>query len=242
MRRIRGISIPRTVPLGVESGPGGGNPAAGLSPVRHGAGRVCTLSEDLQMARVNAFARVSNDAGRSVSVGGRGSADSVRGWFNVDTAAGEISASVRAECVGHGLRSADRRRKSVGDGRAARFVFTLPNVRGFARPDLVTVELRDAEDAARGLLAFGAGLVAFREAVRVVDSLGDGTDAAEAAAASRSRVARAAELVPEPPPLPRVILPGGVEMSEAVAAVAWIRADPARAAAFAADRKGARDA
>jgi hypothetical protein len=105
---------------------------------------------------------------------------------------------------------------------------------------LVTVELRDAEDAARGLLAFGAGLVAFREAVRVVDSLGDGTDAAEAAAASRSRVARAAELVPEPPPLPRVILPGGVEMSEAVAAVAWIRADPARAAAFAAEWKGAR--
>lgn len=192
------------------------------------------------MSRVNAFARVSNDAGRSVSVGGRGSADSVRGWFNVDTAAGEVAASVRAECVGHGLRSADRRKKSIGDGRAARFVFTLPNVRGFARPDLVTVELRDAEDAARGLLAFGAGLVAFREAVRVVDSLGDGTDAAEAAAASRSRVARAAELVPEPPPLPRVILPGGVEMSEAVAAVAWIRADPARAAAFEADRKGAR--
>jgi hypothetical protein len=96
----------------------------------------------------------------------------------------------------------------------------------------------DPGESARKLLGFGAFLVTMREAVNLADGIASGetTDGAAAAAAARSRVDRAAALVPPPPPLPRVILPGGVEMSEALAALAWINADPARAAAFAADR------
>jgi hypothetical protein len=189
--------------------------------------------EDFRMSRVNAFARVSNSAGRQVSVGGRGAADSVRGWFNVATRAGEYAASFRAECVGAGLRAADRRRKGTGDDRAAVFTLTLPEA-----SDAVSVRIVDPGESARKLLGFGAFLVTMREAVNLADGIASGetTDGAAAAAAARSRVDRAAALVPPPPPLPRVILPGGVEMSEALAALAWVNADPSRAAAFAADR------
>lgn len=189
------------------------------------------------MARVNAFARVSNDAGREVSVGGRGAADSVRGWFNVATGAGEVSATLRAECVGQGLRSADRRRKDVGDDRAAVFTLTLPDVTAFPA-DRVSVRLVDSGEAARRLLGFGAFLVTMREAVHLADGIasGDVADGRAAAADARARVDRAAKLVPPPPPLPRVVLPGGADMAEAVAALAWIRADAARSAAFDAER------
>jgi hypothetical protein len=188
------------------------------------------------MSRVNAFARVSNDAGRSVSVGGRGSADSVRAWLNVDTAAGEVSAELRAECIGPGLRSAERRRKD-GDGRRARFVLTLPNLRDFARPDLVSVEIRDAEESARRLLSFGAGLVAVREAFDLADGIAEGRSVDPEGA--KRRTANAAALIPEPPPLPKVDLPGGVTMAEALAALAWVRSDANRSAAFDSERGGA---
>lgn len=190
------------------------------------------------MSRVNAFAKVRNDAGRSVSVGGRGASDRVSGWFNVDTAAGEISATLSAECVGRGLRSADRRRKSVGDDRAAVFTLTLPDIRGMPRPELVTVRIRDAEESARGLLGFGAALVAMREAFAVVDSVATGGDTEAATVAAKRRTESAAALVPAVPPMPRVILPGGFDMTEAAAALAWVRSSPDRSAAFDAAREG----
>lgn len=220
------------------TGPGGGNLAGALCGRNRSGPRVVQPLEDVTMSRVNAFARVRNDAGRSVSVGGRGSADSVSGWFNVDTAAGEVSCSLRAECAGHGLRSADRRRKSVGDGRRAVFTVTLPDLRAFARPELVEVRIRDAEESARGLLGFGAALVAMREAFAIVDSVASGGDTEKAAAGARRRTESAAALVPTMPPLPRVTLPGGVDMAEAAAALAWVRADSARSAAFDAARIG----
>lgn len=155
--------------------------------------------------------------------------------MNVDTAAGEVGLTVRAECVGRGLRSADRRRKSVGDDRAAVFRVKLPDPATLADPSRVRVVLEDANESARGLLGFGAFLVTVREALNLADGIAGGeiTDGAAAAAASRDRVGKAAALADSlPVRLPSVTLPGGVDMAEALAAVAWIQADPERAAAF----------
>ena len=41
------------------------------------------------MCRVNAFLEAGNEAGRRVSVGGRGRSDSCWAWLNTDTADGE---------------------------------------------------------------------------------------------------------------------------------------------------------
>lgn len=194
------------------------------------------------MARVNAFARVSNDAGREVSVGGRGASDSVRVWTNVATGAGEIAASFRAECVGRGLRSADRRRADIGDDRSAVFTLTLPDISGFPA-DRVSVRIVDSGEAARRLLGFGAFLVTAREAFQLADGIADGSieDGRAAVQASRARVDRAAALIPPPAPVPRVILPGGADMAEATAALAWVRGDPERSAAFDAAKGGTRE-
>jgi len=184
------------------------------------------------MARVNAFARVRNDAGREVSVGGRGAADSVSAWLNVATAAGEYGATVRAECVGPGLRSADRRRAG-SDERKARFTVRLPEASPW-----VSVVLESHDEPARRLLGFGAFLITAREACQLADGIASGeiTDGRTAAADARARVDRAAALVPNPAPLPRVTLPGGVDMGEALAALAFIRARPDLAAAFDSER------
>jgi hypothetical protein len=120
------------------------------------------------------------------------------------------------------------------------FTVTLPDLRAFARPELVEVRIRDAEESARGLLGFGAALVAMREACQLADGIASGevSDGRVAAAAARGRVDRAAALIPDAPPLPQVTLPGGVDLAEATAALAWVRADSARSAAFDAARIG----
>ena len=190
------------------------------------------------MARVNAFARIRNSAGREVSVGGRRAADMVWGWFNVATAGGDYAATLKAECIGRGLRAADRRRAG-SDDRIARFTLTLPEPSPHCE-----IRIRDYAEPMRDLLGAGAFLVTMREAFQLADGIASGetTDGPAAADAARARIQRAADLVPPPPAsFPRVVLPGGVEMTDALAALAWVTADPDRAAAFhAATGKGAR--
>lgn len=79
------------------------------------------------MARVNAFLRAGNDNGRAVSVGGRGASDGVWADLNTDNAThSDCGMRVTADVCGPGVRSKERRLKSVGDGRRSVFHVTLP--------------------------------------------------------------------------------------------------------------------
>lgn len=78
------------------------------------------------MSRVNVYMKAVNDAGRTVSMGGRGQSNSVHVLFNTDNAqASNVALSVSAMVRGSGLTSAERRKKD-GDQRRTLFRIELP--------------------------------------------------------------------------------------------------------------------
>jgi hypothetical protein len=78
------------------------------------------------MGRVNVYAQITSDSGRSVSIGGRGANDSLRVKINTDNALQtDCALSVEASVLGPGLRSAERRRKD-SDKRRTEFAIRLP--------------------------------------------------------------------------------------------------------------------
>jgi hypothetical protein len=163
------------------------------------------------MASVNAFLEAGN-ADRTVSVGGRSRSDSVWAWLNTDNASGSSAIRVEAEVCGQGLRSSDRRKKAIGDDRRSIFTVTLPE----RSPD-VEVHIQAAGAWASPLLAMGAALGCLKAA-------------GEAASGEPERAANTLQTIGEIMAghearlrdVPEVILPGGITLRRALAAVAAI--------------------
>lgn len=78
------------------------------------------------MSWTNVYASVNCEARKqSTDIGGRGSNNWLRAWFNTDSADGTLDMSVEVSVNGDGLTAKERRRKD-GDQRLARFHVTLP--------------------------------------------------------------------------------------------------------------------
>jgi hypothetical protein len=163
------------------------------------------------MGRVNAFVSAGNDAGREVSVGGRGgSANRVWAHLNTDNAGGsDCGLRVTAEVCGPGTESRERRLKSIGDGRRSRFVVTLPEP-----SDYCAVHLQCHGDNIRELARIGAALATIKGA-------GDIANGEPAQGVKTIREARKllAELDKTETHIPNVILPGGATLKHALACV-----------------------
>lgn len=168
------------------------------------------------MSRTNVYGKVTRDDGRTVAIGGRGALDRLRVWLNTDNAGGtNCSVSVRAEVGGRGLRAADRRRKSIGDDRHTTFTIELPEPNPHC-----TVELVTAGAQMRQLVYAGAALLAVDAAQRAASGDVDG-------AVKRIRFSRetlADMEARERDNYPNVLLPGGVSLARALAAVRMIDA------------------
>jgi hypothetical protein len=164
------------------------------------------------MARVNAYLRASSDNGRTVSVGGRGASDRVSAWLNTDNRAGSADMSVKAEVIGRGMRAKDRRRKDTGDDRKSVFTVDLPEP-----SEAVEVYIRPAGAWASELIGMGAMLCGVKAAEQAIagDSAGASATLASVADILRGHEESLANL-PE-------VLPGGVTLRQALAAVATVK-------------------
>jgi len=163
------------------------------------------------MCRVNAFLEAGNEAGRRVSVGGRGRSDSCWAWLNTDTADGERAIKVRAEVCGT-VRSQDRRKPGT-DSRTAHFEIELPEP-----GQHVKVRLREQGARMADLARIGAMLCGLKGAQQIAQ--GD----EEAGVATIEKAAEiVAELETNLANLPDVELPGGVSLKHALACVEFVR-------------------
>jgi hypothetical protein len=163
------------------------------------------------MSRVNAYLEAGNDAGRRVSVGGRASSDSVWARLNTNNATGsDCALKVSAEVTGPGLRSKERRLKSVGDGR--RSVFTVELPRQCDENCEVTINL--AGEGLRELARISAALCGVKGAMQVASG-----DKAGGIRTIKQARALFAELESAKPEFPNVVLPGGVTLKHALACV-----------------------
>lgn len=163
------------------------------------------------MARVNAYLRAGNDNGRDVSVGGRGRSDSVWAMLNTDNAThSDCALKVSAEVTGPGLRSRERRLKSVGDGRRSVFTVELPR----QCDEYCEVKINLAGESLRELARIGAALCGVQGVLQA--SQGDKAGGIRTIEQARELLA---ELESAKPEFPNVTLPGGVTLKHALACV-----------------------
>jgi len=163
------------------------------------------------MCRVNAFLEAGNEAGRRVSVGGRGRSDSCWAWLNTDTAQGERALKVRAEVTG--TTSSRERRKPGSDTRTAHFTVELPEP-----GDNVRVHIREAHAGMADLARIGAMLCGLKGAQQIAEGEEErGVATIEAAAEIVAQLEEGLKNLPE------VVLPGGVTLKHALACVEFVR-------------------
>lgn len=163
------------------------------------------------MTRVNAFLEAGNDAGRRVSLGGRSCSDEVWAWLNTDNATKSgCDMRARAEVVGPGLRSKDRKRKD-GDGRKSVFTVELPD----QTDDNCEVHICAHGERLRGLVAIGAMLCGVKA---TCDAAAGNTEQAIRTVKQASKLLAECE-AEATKNLPTVYLPGGATLAHALACV-----------------------
>ncbi len=187
------------------------------------------------MARVNAFLRAGNDAGRDVSVGGRGRSDRVWVLLNTDNGGrSDCSLHVSAEVAGESaLGGAPRKLCDCGyrweagaweericpecntirqgiDTRKSVFTVELPE----QSDDFCEVEIQQHGARWDSLIRFGAALCGVKAAQEA--AAGEQDQAVRTIEGARKILQ---ELDENRGSLPRVTLPGGVDMAHALACV-----------------------
>ena len=163
------------------------------------------------MSRSNVFIEVGHDAGRRVSVGGRGCANSGWAWLNTDNSTKhDCGIRVSAEVMGHGCASKERRKKD-GDQRCSNFTVELPD----QTDGNCEVTIVPHGQKLRELVWIGAALCGVKASID--DAHGKHDDAIKTVKAA-AKILADCEAEAERS-LPRVILPGGVTMAHALACV-----------------------
>jgi len=161
------------------------------------------------MGRVNAFLKAGNDH-REISVGGRSASDRVWARLNTDNCEQtDCCLYVSADVEGPGLRSAERRKKSVGDHRTSHFYIELPEPSEACEVRIETAGGKMRELAYMGLLL--CGVKAAQHAVN-----GEVAVAEKILEVTREIVD---DLENRMNDVPNVLLPGGVTLRRALACV-----------------------
>lgn len=161
------------------------------------------------MARVNAFIEAGNES-RTTSLGGRGANDRVWARLNTDNhLETDCSLYVSADVEGPGLRSTERRKKTVGDHRTSHFYIELPEP-----SEACHVRIDTAGGKMRELAFMGALLCT----VKAGQHLANGErDRAEKILEVTAEIVE--DLEAQMTNIPNVSLPGGVSLKRALACV-----------------------
>jgi len=163
------------------------------------------------MGRVNAFIKAGND-NREVSLGGRRSSNKVWAWLNTAHEGGESGMTVKAEVMGDGLNSADRKKKD-GDKRRVLFTVELPEP-----SEHIKVFIEGNGYIMKQLALAGGVLCGMKAADEMMK--GNFDKAADILANTKEALAGLEESLHD---VPLVYLPGGVTLKHALACVEVVR-------------------